>query len=201
MFNYWVIIFWIEALVLTEVFVKSGSQMTFLLKWRLIQHEWNIYTLPSTIFWDIKQCNPLKVNRRFWGTYRLQLQGRISRARYHLLLRWYFVRLIRPWRWRRYVRPKHWLIFSRLHGVISREIVLFITTAVRTIKSCLHMLPANLYRKFIQFGWFFIRKIFYVLSVKESLFIYVIFLSHSFIWIDVNITPFLKNYVFSSFSG
>jgi hypothetical protein len=27
-------------------------------------------------------CSPLKANRRFGGTYQLQLQGRISRARY-----------------------------------------------------------------------------------------------------------------------
>jgi hypothetical protein len=39
--------------------------------------------LKSTIFWDITPYSPLKVNRRFWGTYRLHLQGRriISRAR------------------------------------------------------------------------------------------------------------------------
>jgi hypothetical protein len=28
------------------------------------------------IFWDITPCSPLKVNRRFWGTCRLHLQGR-----------------------------------------------------------------------------------------------------------------------------
>jgi hypothetical protein len=37
--------------------------------------------MKSTIFWDITPCSPLKVNRRFGGTYRLHLQGRrISRA-------------------------------------------------------------------------------------------------------------------------
>jgi hypothetical protein len=30
----------------------------------------------SSIFWDITQCNPLKVNRRFGGTCRLSLQVR-----------------------------------------------------------------------------------------------------------------------------
>jgi hypothetical protein len=35
----------------------------------------------STIFWDTTPCSPLKVIRRFGGTYRLHLQGRISRAR------------------------------------------------------------------------------------------------------------------------
>jgi hypothetical protein len=36
----------------------------------------------TTISCCIKHCSPLKVNRRFGGTYRLHLQGRISRARY-----------------------------------------------------------------------------------------------------------------------
>jgi hypothetical protein len=41
--------------------------------------------MKSTIFWDITPCNPLKVNRRFGGTYCLHLQGRkISRARNQL---------------------------------------------------------------------------------------------------------------------
>jgi hypothetical protein len=36
----------------------------------------------STIFWDITPCSPLKVNRRFGGTYRLHIRGRIlSRAK------------------------------------------------------------------------------------------------------------------------
>jgi hypothetical protein len=32
--------------------------------------------MKSTIFWDITPYNPLKVNQRFGGTYRLYLQGR-----------------------------------------------------------------------------------------------------------------------------
>jgi hypothetical protein len=32
--------------------------------------------IKSTIFWDIRPCSPLKVNRRFGGKYRLRLQGR-----------------------------------------------------------------------------------------------------------------------------
>jgi hypothetical protein len=38
--------------------------------------------MKSTVFWDITPCSPLKVNRRFGGTFRLNLQGRISRAKY-----------------------------------------------------------------------------------------------------------------------
>jgi hypothetical protein len=69
-----------------------------------------------TIFWDITPCSPLKVNRRFGGTYRLHLQGRkISRAQNQ-----------RESRWQAKLRWK------RLHAVISHRIELFITTAVRT---------------------------------------------------------------------
>jgi hypothetical protein len=32
--------------------------------------------MKSYIFWDITSCSPIKVNRRFGGTYRLHLQGR-----------------------------------------------------------------------------------------------------------------------------
>jgi hypothetical protein len=32
--------------------------------------------MKSIIFWDMKSCSPLSVNRRFGGTYRLHLQGR-----------------------------------------------------------------------------------------------------------------------------
>jgi hypothetical protein len=37
--------------------------------------------LKSTVFWDITACSPLRVNRRFGGTFSLHFQGRrISRA-------------------------------------------------------------------------------------------------------------------------
>jgi hypothetical protein len=38
--------------------------------------------MKSTIFWDIMPCIPPKVDRRFGGTHRLHLQGRISGVRY-----------------------------------------------------------------------------------------------------------------------
>jgi hypothetical protein len=42
-----------------------------------------------TISWDIMLCSPMKVNRRFGGTYRLHLESRkISRARYQSESRW-----------------------------------------------------------------------------------------------------------------
>jgi hypothetical protein len=37
--------------------------------------------LKSTVFWDITPCSPLRVNRRFGGTYRLHLQGRKNKFR------------------------------------------------------------------------------------------------------------------------
>jgi hypothetical protein len=38
--------------------------------------------MKSSIFWDISPCSPLKVNRRFGETYRLNLQNRrISHVR------------------------------------------------------------------------------------------------------------------------
>jgi hypothetical protein len=45
--------------------------------------------MKSTIFSEITPCSPLKVNRRFGGTYRLHLQGRkISQARNPRENRW-----------------------------------------------------------------------------------------------------------------
>jgi hypothetical protein len=38
-----------------------------------------IYAIKSTIFLDIRPCNPLSVSRRFGGTSRLYLQGRKSK--------------------------------------------------------------------------------------------------------------------------
>jgi hypothetical protein len=43
--------------------------------------------MKSTIFWDITPCNPLKVERRFGGTYHL-LQDLISRAGYKSESKW-----------------------------------------------------------------------------------------------------------------
>jgi hypothetical protein len=74
--------------------------------------------MKSTIFWDITPCIPLKGNLPFGGTYRLHLQGRISRVIYQRESR-------------RYVRPKRRLTFNGLHGVLSQNIVLFIDRNIR----------------------------------------------------------------------
>jgi hypothetical protein len=60
-------------------------------------------------------------------------ESKIKKPTRHLFSCWFLARLIlRPWRWRRYVPPKHRFTLNGLRGVISRKIVLFITTAVRT---------------------------------------------------------------------
>jgi hypothetical protein len=67
----------------------------------------------NIIFWDMTPCSPLRVNRRFGGTCPLHLQGR-------------------PWRWRLYDPPKRRLTLNKLHGVMSQNMILFITNAVKT---------------------------------------------------------------------
>jgi hypothetical protein len=65
--------------------------------------------MKSFIFWHITPCSPLKVNRRFGGTYHPHLQSRrISRAENQRESRW-----------------QADLTFNGLHGVISQMIVLF----------------------------------------------------------------------------
>jgi hypothetical protein len=39
--------------------------------------------MKSSVFWNIKPCSPLKINRRFGGTYRLHIQClRIRKAEF-----------------------------------------------------------------------------------------------------------------------
>jgi hypothetical protein len=52
----------------------------------------NMTTVKSTIFLDITPCSPLKVYRRFGGTYRFHLQGwKISRTRNERESRWRYI--------------------------------------------------------------------------------------------------------------
>jgi hypothetical protein len=99
-----------------------------------------IQRVESSVVWDIKPSSTLKVSRRFRETCRLHFQDRrINQARNQNT---YFVsasccflaRLIlrSPWRWMREVPPKRRIPFNGLHGVISRKIKFFITTAVIT---------------------------------------------------------------------
>jgi hypothetical protein len=79
-------------------------------------------------------CTPLKVNRRFGGTFRLQLEVGEQAMQETSMKQVVSITLliIRPWRWRWHVPPKRPLTFNGLHGVISQKMELFITTAVRT---------------------------------------------------------------------
>jgi hypothetical protein len=73
-------------------------------------------------------CSPLSFNRRFGGTYRLQIQFCLPSACLLLLLNLF----LRPWRWRRYFPPKRGFKLNRLYGVKSQKMILFITTTVKT---------------------------------------------------------------------
>jgi hypothetical protein len=86
--------------------------------------------MKSTLFWGITPCNPLKVNRRFGGAYRLHLQGRrINRATTQRKSRWQAGKqtLLAAYFYTGFcsVPPKRRLTFNGLHGVISQKIVLF----------------------------------------------------------------------------
>jgi hypothetical protein len=75
--------------------------------------------MKSTIMWEITSCSPLKVNRRFGRTHHLHFQGRIS-----LLSRWYFTRLIEPWKWG--------YIFLRNVGWLSKDYTAFYSRIFNT---------------------------------------------------------------------
>jgi hypothetical protein len=83
------------------------------------------------IFWDITPCSPMKLNRRFGGTYCLHLQGgRIIQARNGIkqaVRRDLLVSsLVYPstLKKRQYSPPKRRLTFTGLHGGISQKIEL-----------------------------------------------------------------------------
>jgi hypothetical protein len=75
----------------------------------------------STIFCDITLCSPLKVNRRFGGTYYLHLQVE-KWAEQDTRVKAGGKKRIK----RRYVPRKRRLTFNGLHGVLSQKILLFI---------------------------------------------------------------------------
>jgi hypothetical protein len=87
-------------------------------------------TMKNAVFWDMASCRSC-VNRRFWGAYRLHLQGRKIRERgisvcCHLLTLVPRSRNFLPWRWRRYVPPKRWFT-QELHGATSQKTAFFNT--------------------------------------------------------------------------
>jgi hypothetical protein len=56
------------------------DQVTFVTETQCVLCEAQ-FKMKSIVFWDTKPCILLKFNRRFGGTYRLHLQGRISTER------------------------------------------------------------------------------------------------------------------------
>jgi hypothetical protein len=81
----------------------------------------------------------LKINRHIGGTCHLYLQGRrISQVRKqnktcHLLHAGFLFGLFFELEnGKKHIPLKHWLIFNGLHGVLSQNIELFNTTAVKT---------------------------------------------------------------------
>jgi hypothetical protein len=102
--------------------------------WNKNKHEkLEIKMLKSTIFWDITPCSSLSANRHFEGTYRLHLQGRRNKFSKKPESK-------QMTRWRRYVPPKFRLTLNGLHGVISQNMVLIITTAVKISNPTIKML-------------------------------------------------------------
>jgi hypothetical protein len=103
------------------IFTYSNMQSSFFQTNVLSYVRFEVLTavvMKSSTFSDIKQCSPLKINRRLGGTCRLHLQNRrisLCLARFILL----------PWRWRRHLPPKSRMTFNGLHGVISWKIKLF----------------------------------------------------------------------------
>jgi hypothetical protein len=119
---------WLIVVILSYFFYHIGSEVL------------TAVTTKNIIFWDITLLSSLKVNRRFGGIYRLHIQGRgISQATNQLCLlpvsNWFLVWLnSSPWLWRRHVPPKRRLTFTRLHGIISQKIQVFMFFTVSYFK-------------------------------------------------------------------
>jgi hypothetical protein len=67
----------LHTLVVYQILIKNASLNTILKC--IVFAGFEVLTavvMKSTIFWNITPCSPLKVNRRYIGTYRLHLQGR-----------------------------------------------------------------------------------------------------------------------------
>jgi hypothetical protein len=86
--------------------------------------------MKSPAFWDIKSCCPQEVNRRFEATFCLYLQGRrISQARkqhegdgYYFLQAGFLLGLF----FNSEDGDEHQSTFSRLYGIMSQRVGLFI---------------------------------------------------------------------------
>jgi hypothetical protein len=142
--------------------------------------------MKSTIYWDITPYNPLKVNRRFGGTYGLHLHGRriswlktsvkAGDKQSYLLSRRFAARLILwTWRWSRYIPPKRWFPFSGIHGFISQKIIFFSTvwfTFQNIWEELLYMVVWSLFlkeRKWLEFVQKVLRDILWPSTQSDGL--------------------------------
>jgi hypothetical protein len=94
-----------QPAMLTEILVVffSAHSPTYrycgqIFHWRSFEIPINSPYMKSINFWDITPCRPLSVNRHFWGTYRIHLQGRINnfskKPACHLLACWFLAEII-----------------------------------------------------------------------------------------------------------
>jgi hypothetical protein len=87
--------------------------------------EYGLTEQQKSLFWDVMLCSLVEVNWCFKGKYCLHLQGKtVSQTNRQVASS--------NSRWRQYLLPEHWWRSTRLHGVTSQKIVLFIGTIVRT---------------------------------------------------------------------
>jgi hypothetical protein len=121
-------------------FSRSTTLLTRFTKYTLTKLH-----MKCTIFWDITSCSPLKVNWRFGGTYRLHLQGGSksrtrNRRKCPLCLPPAFT-LVSCWAYSANLKmeaicsSETSVYFQKTTQRFVPEIVLFITTAVRTSDS------------------------------------------------------------------
>jgi hypothetical protein len=106
---------------------------------------WYYYSIKSTIFCDVTQCSPVEIHRPFRGSYFLQ-QEASSKQWFCLLIMWL---ILWPWKWKQYVLLKCWWTFTRLHGIISQKIILFIITTVRTSNATHYSIHWYLYNNIL----------------------------------------------------
>jgi hypothetical protein len=90
--------------------------------------------MKSSMFWDITQHSPMKVNRLF------------SRTLLCCLI------YSRPWRWRRHIPPKRRLTFNGLHGIVSQKIELFTKWAILWARVVFQYLPVPSWWRISSYG-------------------------------------------------
>jgi hypothetical protein len=71
------------SLLVAYTFPVSSREVVLCYLPRIGRRGFEILTavVMSSIFWDITPCSPLKVSRRFGGTYRLHIYGLLNRVR------------------------------------------------------------------------------------------------------------------------